>query len=364
MTRVKSRLLLIFGAGVIGALLCLASPVSAEPPKPAIDADGTLHVPSFAIPFSSLASSQAKDQFLDSLSHPPFTPPENDYVKYRENFDKQVKPRLENLRKAFPVTIMPELIGGVQTDIVTPEGGVSGENKDRILINLHGGYFLVGGRYQGQLESIPIASLGRISVVTVDYRMGPEHHFPAASEDVASVYRDLLKRYSPDKIGIYGCSAGGILTAEAVAWFQAHDLPRPGAVGIFCAGALFAAEGDSLYVANILNGHPVPSGPFRGAAFSPYLGKGDFKDPLVSPVFSPTVLAKFPPTLFITGTRDAAMSDAAYTHAQLRKAGVEADLNVWDGMGHSFFNTDRVTPEVREAWDVIVKFFDTHLGRK
>ena len=76
-----------------------------------------------------------------------------------------------------------------------------------------------------------------IQVITVDYREAPEHAFPAASEDVATVYRDLLKQYDPKSIGIYGISAGGFLTAQTVAWLQQENLPMPGAIGIFSAAS-------------------------------------------------------------------------------------------------------------------------------
>jgi hypothetical protein len=72
------------------------------------------------------------------------------------------------------------------------------------------------------LESVPIASVGRFKVITVDYRQAPEATFPVASEDVAAVYKDLLKTYKPENIGVYRCSAGGALTAQAGAWFVAY----------------------------------------------------------------------------------------------------------------------------------------------
>jgi epsilon-lactone hydrolase len=96
------------------------------------------------------------------------------------------------------------------------------------LINLHEGGFVFGGRWGGQIESIPIAAVGKFKVMSVDYRMAPEHRFPAASGDVAAVYRELLNTYQPKNIGIYGCSACGLLTAQAVAWLQKEGLPPPG----------------------------------------------------------------------------------------------------------------------------------------
>src|SRR5690606_21016034 len=117
----------------------------------------------------------------------------------------------------------------------------------RVLINLHGGGFLVSrGLAKGQLESIAIASILGIEVITVDYRQGPFHQYPAASEDVEAVYRDLLERHEPESIGIFGCSAGAVLTAQAVAWFQARGLPRPAAVALLCgAPGTLGLRGDS-----------------------------------------------------------------------------------------------------------------------
>jgi acetyl esterase/lipase len=86
-------------------------------------------------------------------------------------------------------------------------------------------------------------------------------------------------------------------------------------------------------------------------------------DPLVAPASSREVLAKFPPTLIVTGTRAFELSSAVHTHGELVKQGVEADLHVWEGMFHGFFyNVD--VPESRDCYDVIVKFFDRHLGRR
>jgi epsilon-lactone hydrolase len=94
----------------------------------------------------------------------------------------------------------------------------------------------------------------------------------------------------------------------------------------------------------------------------PYLSKADLRDPLVSPGLSPTVLAKFPPTLLVTGTRAYDMSAAVQTQRELTKVGVEAELHLWDGLGHCFF-LDEDLPESKEAYEVIAKFFDGHLGR-
>jgi epsilon-lactone hydrolase len=264
------------------------------------------------------------------------------------------------MRKIYPVSIHAETIGGVRADVVLPARGIAAAQRHRVLINLHGGAFLWGAHSGGLVEAIPLASLGRIKVVSVDYRQGPEHVFPAASEDVEAVYRALLKLYPAKNIGIYGCSAGGVLTGEAVAWIITKKLPVPGAIGTFC-GSVSDLGGDSAYVAPVLAGDPPPVRPLQLADL-PYFKGAKATDPLVFPANSPTLLAKFPPTLLITGTRDFTMSTVAHSQALLTAAGVDAELHVWDGMWHSFFS-DPEMPESREAYAVMVGFFDRRLGR-
>lgn len=94
-----------------------------------------------------------------------------------------------------------------------------------------------------------------------------------------------------------------------------------------------------------------------------YLAGTDPHDPLVAPINSPETLKKFPPTLIITATRGFEMSGAVYTHNQLVKQGVDAELHIWDGLFHGFFYNPDV-PESRDAYDVMVKFFERHLGAR
>jgi monoterpene epsilon-lactone hydrolase len=182
------------------------------------------------------------------------------------------------------------------------------------------------------------------------------------------VYRELLKTYSAKNIGIYGCSAGGMLVGMASAWFQKHDLPQPGAIGIFCAGAALPDRqpvagfgGDADYTAAPLGEARLPP-PAAGIAPLPYLEGADPHDPLAAPAASDAVLARFPPTLIITGTRAFELSSAVYTHTQLVRLGVEAELHVWDGMFHGFYYNPDV-PESREAYNVMTAFFDRWLER-
>ena len=155
-----------------------------------------------------------------------------------------------------------------------------------------------------------------------------------------------------------------MLTGEAVAWFQKEHLPTPGASGIFCA-SLHAFGGDSAQLASRLSGQgsdPPPSDrkPPRLGQISYFKGASP-SNPLVLPSASRDVLAKFPPTLFISGTRSAEMSAALRSQIELTLLGVEAMVSIWDGMMHAFF-FDPDLPESREAYRVIADFFNSHLA--
>ena len=347
--------------------------VSAEEPgaahdnssRPYVDAEGVAHLPAMTVPPSLFMSPQARSRFIRLFSHPagrasaPAAPP--DVRAVREEDEQKNAPYVIRAQALYPVDIEPKVIGGVRTRVITPKAGVAPQNRERVLINLHGGGFLWGEGNGAMAESIPIAGVGRITVITVAYRMAPEFKFPAASEDVAAVYRELLKRYRPSDIGIYGCSAGGILAAEAVAWFQKEGLPPPGAIGTFC-GSIAPLGGDSSHLATALLGDPplaaADSDSFRSM---PYFRDASPEDPLVLPVRSDKVLSRFPPTLLITGSRDFTASSLFHAQAALTRVGVEAELHVWDGMWHAFF-FDPDLPESQEVYRVVAGFFERHLG--
>jgi epsilon-lactone hydrolase len=330
---------------------------TSKPPEVIVQADGTVELPAESVPVSKFLTPEAKAylvQHLRDMQDPNMTYADKGIPRF-------MVPYLERQKALFGVILDDQKIAGVHAYVYTPASGIAAANKDRVLINLHGGGF--SGCWPGcaELESRPIAVLAGIKVVSVDYRQGPENKFPAASEDVAAVYKELLKTYRPGNIGIFGCSAGGMLTAESVAWFQKHDLPRPGAIGIFCASA-GEFGGDAAYTSTPLGeARLMPEMRDGGMTRLGYFSDTDPTDPLVAPIHSPEMLAKFPPTLLITGTRGFEMSSALYTHSQLVKLGVDADLHVWEGLFHGFFYNPDV-PESREAYNVIIKFFNKHLG--
>jgi acetyl esterase/lipase len=327
------------------------------PPRSRVDGDGAAHLPALTVPASEYLSAESRSRLIALFANPKPRPADSDIRKLREYDEQKNAPFVARDEVLYPVNIEPRTIGGVRTQVITPKDGVAPENRTRVLVNLHAGGFVWGEGNGARTESIPIAGVGRITVITVAYREAPESRFPAASEDVTAVYRELLKDHAAADIGIYGCSAGGILTAEAIAWFQKEQLPSPGAIGTFCGSAV-APGGDSNHFASLLVGEI----PFSGSATSnPYFHGASPSDPLVFPGNSAQVLAKFPPTLLIAGSRDPTVSSLFRSQALLSKAGVDAELHVWDGMWHAFF-MDPDLPESQEVYRVVVDFFARHLG--
>src|SRR5258706_9483046 len=153
-------------------------------------------------------------------------------------------------RKFYPVNVEESTTAGVRTDIITP---LSPSDIKRVLINLHGGGF--NSDSGSLIEGVPIANLAKIKVVSVYYRLAPENPFSAAVDDVIAVYKELLKTYSPRNIGIFGTSAGAILTCEVAVRLKQLGLPQPAALGIFSGLADFSRPGDSRQIFT-LNGLP------------------------------------------------------------------------------------------------------------
>ncbi len=330
-----------------------------------VSADGTVQMPAMSVPVSEFLSPAARAylaQHLRSMQDPA-------QLQQVAGVPVLLRGYLNRQRVLFPVAKTDTRIAGVHVQIYRPLGRGDPANAHRVLIDLHGGGFSGCWPACAELESRPIAALGRIEVISIDYREAPQSRFPAASEDVALVYRKLLESHRPGSIGIYGCSAGGMLTGMALAWFQAHGLPAPGAAGVLCAGLASSRSaqfgGDATYVALPLGeARPAP-GPDSRTHFMPvaasYFAGVDPHNPLVSPADSLPVLARFPPTLIVTGTRGFEFSNAVYTHTRLVDAGVDAELHVWEGLFHGFFYNPDV-PESMDCYRVIARFFERRLS--
>jgi len=318
-----------------------------------IDAQGTAHV-TRVVPVPKTISAEAQRRL--SRAEPDQGPPQS-LADRRKGTDAYTARARVEWSRLCPNQIVEEKIAGVPVRIVTPDALPQG-NRDRVLLNLHGGGFNSdSGSYT---ESIPIAGYSHIKVVAVLYRLAPEHAFPAAVEDAVAVYKELLKTYQPNHVVIYGTSAGAVLTAQVAARLKQLGLPLPAALGIFSGLGDFARHGDSeaIYSLRGFSGHLDPPEP--ETRDREYLAGADPRDPVLSPIFSD--LHGLPPTLFITSGRDLLLSGTVNLHRAYLNAGVDARLVVFDALPHAFWY-DSTLPEAIEANHRMADFFVSILSR-
>lgn len=258
----------------------------------------------------------------------------------------------------YPVDIEEMEIAGVRCHMIRPRK-VPEANEGRVLINLHGGGFVVGSG--ALVEAIPIAHLAQVPVIAVDYRLAPEHQYPAAVDDVVAVYRQVLEHHPAETVGIFGSSAGGILTGQAIVRLQQAGLPLPACVGVFSGAGNLYDFGDTRNIFTLSGFYGAHGFPLDHelSEVRNYLGEADPRDPLVSPELAD--LSRFPPTLLVSGTRDALLSATTLFHRALLRAGRQAELVVFDALPHSHWYALQL-PETREALDIMVRFFNSKLA--
>jgi epsilon-lactone hydrolase len=342
-------------AAVLFGFTAIASLCAAQEKNSAtFDADGTAHITRVIHPPATISPEAQK--WLDSLRHS--VAHDSGLEERRKRTDEWRARQSAMAKKLFPVNIHEQIIGGVRCDVITPLETPEA-NKNRVLINLHGGGF--NSDSGSLIEGDPIANLAKIKVVSVYYRLAPENPFPAAVDDVVAVYQGLLKTYKPKNIGIFGTSAGAILTAEATVRFKQLGLPLPGALGIFSGTGDFSRAGDSLMLYT-LSGFPGDLDVIDPTRPSPseYLGKTDPKDPVLSPLFADW--KGMPPALLVTSTRDILLSGTTMLHRKMLAAGDDADLVVFEALPHAFWYHFEF-PETTECLGIMVGYFERKLGR-
>jgi monoterpene epsilon-lactone hydrolase len=261
-----------------------------------------------------------------------------------------LRPLHKSRAKRFGVEVRKSKIAGIPVKMVTRQA-TPATRDERLLINFHGGGFVLDS---GSLsETIPIAGLTGIKVISVMYRMAPEHPFPAAVDDALAVYAAELKQRPAEKIAIYGTSAGAILTAQLLARIKAEELPMPAAAGCFSGGGDMAQVTDcEAFLPSIIGNRSAPE------TLADYIGDADRRDPLLSPVYGD--LSGLPPVMLMTSTRDQLLSQTILLDLALRRDGVDVDLRVYEGMLHAFWGWIDC-PETEVALAAQADFFLKHL---
>lgn len=258
-------------------------------------------------------------------------------------------------RDEVPATVTPVDAAGVAARWIVAEGA----SDDRVLVYFHGGGYTMGSTRSHHDLIVRLSRAGNCRALGVDYRLLPEAGFPAPIEDGLAVYRWLLDQgLNASSIAIAGDSAGGGLAAALLLVIREQRLPMPGAAVLLSAWLDLEANAASYQTRAAAD--PIHQRPMILALASRYLGEqGNPRDPLASPLYGE--LHGLPPLLIQTGDRETGRDDSTDFAARARAAGVEVELQVYDGMIHVFQQFASELPQARAAIEEIGRFLRARL---
>jgi acetyl esterase/lipase len=332
-------------------------PTLAQAPTPA-----EREVPARALPAPYTVSPQLQKVIGAPLS-PVWNiiPPTNDeWKKQIKGIEDALAKTLPGLREQLGVSVEPTTIDGVKAYIVAPET-IPPENRNRLLVHVHGGCYASFAGESGTAEAIYMAGFGKFKIISVDYRTPPDPPYPAALDDAMTVWKAAVKMADPKNMAIFGSSAGGALTLSMVLRAKQDGLPLPAAIAPGTPMSDLTGSGDSFRANAMVDNVLVAYGANCDKRAALYADGHNLKDPMLSPLFGD--MHGFPPTILTSGTRDLLLSNTVRVHRKLRQAGVEAVLEVYEGQAHAQYYRDVTAPETKEAFAEIAQFFDKHLGK-
>jgi acetyl esterase/lipase len=243
--------------------------------------------------------------------------------------------------------------GGVSAEWISTPGVA----EDRVVMYLHGGGYMIGSM---RTHRSPLSYLSRVSdarVLGLNYRLAPEHPFPAAVEDSVAAYRWLLAEgVSPRRIAIGGDSCGGGLTIATLVALKYFGDPLP-AAGISHSGWTDLAHTGDTFETKAEEDPLIDKEMLEGMAAA-YLGDRSRTTPLASPYYAD--LQGLPPLLVQVGTAEVLLDDSLRLADRAKEAGVDVTLEVWDDMPHVWQAFASFLPEAREALDHCGQFVQKH----
>ena len=176
----------------------------------------------------------------------------DEWRKAADKMDEGIVPTIPAMAERLHVKIEPATMDGVKVFVVTPDE-IPPENRNRLLIHIHGGCYVLFPGEAGATEAITMAGLEHFKVVSVDYRMPPEAYFPTAVDDVLTVLKAAEKMTDPKNIAIFGTSAGGALTLEVILRAKEKGVPLPGAISSGTPMSDVTKTGDSFYTNELVD---------------------------------------------------------------------------------------------------------------
>jgi epsilon-lactone hydrolase len=318
------------------------------------DTQPVLHVPARDIPVPAFLSPEAQSVLGSTLLQRAPYPALDDLDGWRalvaardEAMLALLEPRISRVEAAIDEVD----VHGVRVFEITPTGAAADDRA--VFLDIHGGGLIMGGGASCRAMGTMSAAQVRRRTWAVDYRMPPDHPYPAALDDCVAAYRALLEDHRPEDIVVGGGSAGGNLAAATILRARDEGLPLPAAAVLQTPEVDLTESGDSfrtnLGVDTVLTESLMPANVL-------YANGHDLADPYLSPLFGDFTKG-FPPTLLSTGTRDLFLSNTVRMHRALRAAGIAAELHVLEAAPHGgFFGYG---PEDAEIVREVRRFVDT-----
>lgn len=254
-------------------------------------------------------------------------------------------------------SVTAQIINGVPCERITC-GTVK---NDVIMVYLHGGGFVMGSCITHRTMGAHLSRACGIPILMVDYRLAPEHRFPASIEDVFVVHQHLIQTdYQPEQVIFGGDSAGGGLVVSAMLKLRDQDILLPSAGILLSPWLDLALSGESMQTQKD-NDPTLIESDLRYCA-THYADESLWKDPMASPVYAS--LNNFPPLLIHVGEHEILASDSVRLNENAKAVGVDVDLKIWDEMWHTFHSFAPDLPEANQALAEIGLFVRDKLGLK
>lgn len=224
------------------------------------------------------------------------------------------------------------------------------------ILQLHGGGYMAGVRNAYYvMAGLYNEVSGGAAVLTPDYRVAPEHPYPAALQDALAAYQWLLNQnYFGEEIILAGDSAGGGLAMALTMYLKEHNLPMPGGIVAMSPWTDLTASGES-YTSNFEKDPLFGNTRESMIYLNDYPGNHDPMDPYISPLFGD--FRGFPPMLIQVGGNEMLLSDSVGVAAKAREQGVKLRISIYEGMFHDFQLAYLSIPESKQAWEEVRRFF-------
>jgi epsilon-lactone hydrolase len=263
----------------------------------------------------------------------------------------------EKMAAAFPVEadikVEPVSAGGVKSEWVTAPGADAG----RAILYLHGGGYVIGSLNTHRALAGRLSRAAKARVLVIDYRLAPEHPFPAAVDDSLAAYRWMLAQgLKPARIGVAGDSAGGGLTFATLVAIRDAKLAMPAAAVPISPWVDMEGIGESMKTKAAADPMVQRAGLLEMA--KTYLGGKDARSPLAAPLYAD--LTGLPPLLIQVGTAETLMDDSTRIAERARKAGVKVTLRPWENMVHVWHLFAPMLDEGQQAIEEAGEFIRTH----